>query len=144
MRVAAVDMGTNTTRLLVADVDDGRVDEVVRREGRSPGSASRSTGGASSSRPQSPACATSLVDYRREAELLGAERVLAVGTSAVRDADNGEAFLGEVEWSYGFTTRLLTGDEEAALTLAGRHERRADRAADARGSTSAAARPSSS
>ena len=40
-------------------------------------------------------------------------------TSAVRDAENGEAFLGEIEWSYGFTTRLLTGDEEAALTLRG-------------------------
>jgi exopolyphosphatase/guanosine-5'-triphosphate,3'-diphosphate pyrophosphatase len=60
-----------------------------------------------------------LSDYRREAEQLGAERVLAVATSAVRDADNGEAFLGEVEWSYGFATRLLSGDEEAALTLRG-------------------------
>jgi exopolyphosphatase/guanosine-5'-triphosphate,3'-diphosphate pyrophosphatase len=37
----------------------------------------------------------------------------------VRDAENGEAFLGEIEWSYGFTTRLLTGDEEAELTLRG-------------------------
>jgi exopolyphosphatase/guanosine-5'-triphosphate,3'-diphosphate pyrophosphatase len=37
----------------------------------------------------------------------------------VRDADNGEAFLGEIEWSYGFATQLLTGDEEAALTLRG-------------------------
>ena len=37
----------------------------------------------------------------------------------MRDAENGEAFLGEVEWSYGFATRLLTGDEEAALTRAG-------------------------
>ena len=60
-----------------------------------------------------------LTDYRRELESLGAERVLAVATSAVRDAENGEAFLGEVEWSYGFTTRLLTGEEEAALTLRG-------------------------
>ena len=77
-----------------------------------------STGGASCSRPRSRAC-NILVDYRREAEDLGAERVLAVGTSAVRDADNGEAFLGEVEWSYGFTTRLLSGEEEAQLTLAG-------------------------
>ena len=42
-----------------------------------------------------------------------------IATSAVRDAENGEAFLGEIEWSYGFTTRLLTGDEEAALTLRG-------------------------
>jgi exopolyphosphatase / guanosine-5'-triphosphate,3'-diphosphate pyrophosphatase len=60
-----------------------------------------------------------LAEYRRELEALGAERTLAVATSAVRDAENGEAFLGEVEWSYGFTTRLLTGDEEAELTLRG-------------------------
>jgi exopolyphosphatase/guanosine-5'-triphosphate,3'-diphosphate pyrophosphatase len=60
-----------------------------------------------------------LVDFRREAERLGAERVLAVATSAVRDAENGEAFLGEVEWSYGFTTRLLSGREEAELTFRG-------------------------
>src|SRR5204862_2886564 len=39
--------------------------------------------------------------------------------SAVRDGENGEAFLGEAEWSYGFTTRLLDGDEEALLTFRG-------------------------
>ncbi len=60
-----------------------------------------------------------LSDYRRELDELGAERVLAIGTSAIRDADNGEAFLGEVEWSYGFTTRLLSGEEEADLTRRG-------------------------
>jgi exopolyphosphatase/guanosine-5'-triphosphate,3'-diphosphate pyrophosphatase len=60
-----------------------------------------------------------LSEYRRRIEELGAERVLCVATSAVRDAENGEAFLGEIEWSYGFTTRLLSGDEEARLTFAG-------------------------
>jgi exopolyphosphatase/guanosine-5'-triphosphate,3'-diphosphate pyrophosphatase len=45
--------------------------------------------------------------------------VLAIATSAVRDAENGEAFLGELERSYGFETRLLSGDEEAELTLRG-------------------------
>jgi exopolyphosphatase/guanosine-5'-triphosphate,3'-diphosphate pyrophosphatase len=44
---------------------------------------------------------------------------LAFATSAVRDAENGEAFLGEIEWSYGFETRLLTGDEEALLAFRG-------------------------
>ena len=44
-----------------------------------------------------------LADYRRELEALGAERTLAIATSAVRDAENGEAFLGEIEWGYGFT-----------------------------------------
>ena len=42
-----------------------------------------------------------------------------MATSAVRDAENGEAFLGEIEWSYGFDTRLLSGDEEAQLTFRG-------------------------
>jgi exopolyphosphatase/guanosine-5'-triphosphate,3'-diphosphate pyrophosphatase len=60
-----------------------------------------------------------LSDYRRTAESLGAERVLLVATSAVRDAENGEAFLGEIEWSYGFVTQLLSGDEEAALMRRG-------------------------
>ena len=60
-----------------------------------------------------------LADYRREIDRLGAERTLAVATSAVRDAENGEAFLAEVEQTYGFVTRLLSGDEEAELTRRG-------------------------
>ena len=118
MRVAAVDLGTNTTRLLVADLDDGNLEEVVRRE-----EITRLGESVDRRRILLPTAIARvrnvLVDYRREAERLGAERVLAVGTSAVRDADNGEAFLGEVEWSYAFTTRLLSGEEEARLTLEG-------------------------
>jgi exopolyphosphatase / guanosine-5'-triphosphate,3'-diphosphate pyrophosphatase len=118
MRVAAVDLGSNTTRLLVADVADGRLDEVVRRE-----VITRMGESVDRRRILLPTAIARvrnvLVDYRREAEGLGAERVLAVGTSAARDADNGEAFLGEIEWSYGFTTRLLDGGEEAELMLRG-------------------------
>lgn len=118
MRVAAVDLGTNTTRLLVADIQDGGLDEVVRRD-----EITRLGESVDRRRILLPTAIARvrnvLVDYRREAEGLGAERVLAVGTSAVRDADNGEAFLGEVEWSYGFTTRLLDGGEEAEMMLRG-------------------------
>ena len=118
MRVAAVDLGTNTTRLLVADVEHGLVEEILRRE-----AITRMGESVDRRRILLPTAVARvrnvLVDYRREAEALGAERVLAVGTSAVRDADNGEAFLGEVEWSYGFTTRLLDGGEEAELMLRG-------------------------
>jgi exopolyphosphatase / guanosine-5'-triphosphate,3'-diphosphate pyrophosphatase len=118
VRVAAVDLGTNTTRLLVADVDDGRVEEIAVRA-----RITRLGEGVDARRKLLPLpiarVRNALTDYRRELESLGAERVLAVATSAVRDADNGEAFLGEVEWSYGFTTRLLSGEEEAAVTLRG-------------------------
>jgi exopolyphosphatase/guanosine-5'-triphosphate,3'-diphosphate pyrophosphatase len=118
MRVAAIDQGTNTTRLLVADVEDGNLSEVVRRS-----AITRLGEGVDERRRLLPLpiarVRNSLTDYRREAERLGAERTLLVATSAVRDAENGEAFLGEIEWSYGFTTKLATGEEEAALMLRG-------------------------
>jgi exopolyphosphatase/guanosine-5'-triphosphate,3'-diphosphate pyrophosphatase len=118
MRVATIDLGTNATRLLVADVDNGRVEEIVRRT-----RITQLGEGVDARRRLLPLpiarVRNVLTDYRREADALGAERTLAVATSAVRDAENGEAFLGEVEWSYGFTTMLLSGDEEAAMTLRG-------------------------
>ena len=117
MRVAAIDLGTNSTRLLVADVD-GTVNELVRRL-----TITRLGEGVDERRRLLPVAIArvrnALTDYRRELEELGAERTLCIGTSAVRDAENGEAFLGEIEWGYGFATRLLTGDEEAELTLRG-------------------------
>jgi exopolyphosphatase / guanosine-5'-triphosphate,3'-diphosphate pyrophosphatase len=117
VRVAAVDLGTNSTRLLVADVD-GTVTEVVRRL-----AITRLGEGVDERRRLLPVPVARvrnvLSDYRRELESLGAERTLCIATSSVRDAENGEAFLGEIEWSYGFTTRLLSGDEEAELTLRG-------------------------
>jgi exopolyphosphatase/guanosine-5'-triphosphate,3'-diphosphate pyrophosphatase len=118
IRVAAVDLGTNSTRLLVADVEDGRVDEVVRRA-----VVTRLGEGVDVRRRLLPLpiarVRNVLTDFRRELESLGAERTLAVATSAVRDAENGEAFLGEVEGSYGFVARLLSGEEEADLTRRG-------------------------
>ena len=117
-RVAAIDLGTNATRLLVADVSNGDLTEIVRRT-----RITRLGEGVDARRRLLPLpiarVRNALTDFRREADELGAERTLAVATSAVRDAENGEAFLGEIEWSYGFATRLLTGDEEAAMTLSG-------------------------
>ena len=118
MRVAAVDLGTNTTRLLVADVGDGRLEE-VERETR----ITRLGEGVDERGRLLPVpiarVRNVLSDYRRTAESLAAERILLVATSAVRDAENGEAFLGEIEWSYGFATRLLSGAEEATLMRRG-------------------------
>jgi exopolyphosphatase/guanosine-5'-triphosphate,3'-diphosphate pyrophosphatase len=117
-RVAAVDLGTNSTRLLVADVDDGRMVD-VHRETR----ITRLGEGVDERRRLLPAPVARvrnvLTDFRRTIESLGAERTLAIATSAIRDAENGEAFLGEIEWSYGFATRLLSGHDEALMTFRG-------------------------
>jgi len=117
-RVGAVDLGTNSTRLLVADVDGDVLHEVTRRL-----TITRLGEGVDERRRLLPVSIARvrncLAGYRHELEALGAERTLCIATSAVRDAENGEAFLGEVEWSYGFTTRLLSGDEEAAMMIRG-------------------------
>jgi exopolyphosphatase/guanosine-5'-triphosphate,3'-diphosphate pyrophosphatase len=118
VRVAALDLGTNTTRLLVADVVDGNMEDVHRES-----QITRLGEGVDTRKRLLPGPMTRvrnvLADYRRTLEELGAERALLVATSAVRDAENGVAFLGEIEWSYGFTTRLVSGDEEAQLTRRG-------------------------
>jgi exopolyphosphatase / guanosine-5'-triphosphate,3'-diphosphate pyrophosphatase len=118
MRVGVVDLGTNSTRLLVADVHEGRVEELARRT-----RITRLGEGVDERRKLLPLpiarVRNVLSDYRRELDELGAERVLAVGTSAIRDAENGDAFLGEIEWSYAFATRLLSGNEEGELTRRG-------------------------
>jgi exopolyphosphatase / guanosine-5'-triphosphate,3'-diphosphate pyrophosphatase len=117
-RVAAVDIGTNSTRLLVADVDGSRFQD-VERETR----VTRLGEGVDERRRLLPLpiarVRNVLSDYRRTIESLGGERTLAIATSAIRDAENGEAFLGEIEWSYGFVTRLLSGHDEALLMFRG-------------------------
>jgi len=117
-RVAAVDLGTNSSRLLVADVEGDRLDEVVRLL-----TITRLGEGVDKRRRLLPLPITRvrncLTEYRRELERHGVTQTLAIATSAVRDAENGEAFLGEIEWSYGFTTQLLSGTQEAAMMIRG-------------------------
>jgi exopolyphosphatase/guanosine-5'-triphosphate,3'-diphosphate pyrophosphatase len=117
-RVAAVDIGTNSTRLLVADVVDGRVEPVVRRA-----TVTRLGEGVDAARRLAPAAIARVYDtleaYHGELAALGAERTVAVGTSAVRDAADGAEFLRGVAARFGFETRALSGDEEAELTRLG-------------------------
>ena len=118
IRVAAVDLGTNSTRLLIADVEGEQLSEIERRL-----TITRLGEGVDSRRRLLPLpiarVRNCLLGYRRAIESHGIDRTLAIATSAVRDAENGEAFLGEIEWSYGFTTRLLDGAAEAAMMARG-------------------------
>jgi exopolyphosphatase / guanosine-5'-triphosphate,3'-diphosphate pyrophosphatase len=117
-RVAAVDLGTNSTRLLVADVDHGRLDELARRL-----TITRLGEGVDDARRLQPAAIGRVRDtlgrYTGLIEELGAERTLCVATSAVRDAENGDAFLRAIGADYGFATRRLSGAEEALMTFRG-------------------------
>ncbi len=119
MRVAVVDIGTNSTRLLVADVgEDGAVVELERRT-----RVTRLGAGVDSSGVLSPAAIervlATLDEYAAVIERLGAVARPAVLTSAVRDAANGAEFVATVEARYGLEARAIEGSEEARLTYLG-------------------------
>jgi exopolyphosphatase / guanosine-5'-triphosphate,3'-diphosphate pyrophosphatase len=117
-RVAVVDLGTNSTRLLVADVSNGEVKELERRTTVTRlGQGVEATG-----RLADEAIARvseALAVYREVIDRLGAERIIAVATSAMRDAENGPAFREEIRKRFGIDARTISGDEEARLTFLG-------------------------
>ena len=118
MRVAVVDIGTNSTRLLVADVGDGTIAELDRRTIITRLGEGVDASGRLGDAPQERVFAA-LEEYAGAIEELDAQRRAAVMTSAVRDAANGAAFRAAVEERYGLPGRTLSGDEEARLTFLG-------------------------
>jgi exopolyphosphatase/guanosine-5'-triphosphate,3'-diphosphate pyrophosphatase len=123
--IAVVDIGTNSTRLLVARVEDGRVEELERQSkvtrlgqdvdatGRLADEAVERVFGV-------------LDDYKQEIEAHEAARVVALATSAVRDSENGDEFRAGVQERFGFELRTISGDEEARLTFLGATSARED------------------
>ncbi len=118
MRVAVVDIGTNSTRLLIADVEGTGVEEVERRTTVTNMGRGVDHTGLICHDAIDDVCAV-VADYKARYEEMGAERVMAIATSAVRDAVNGEAFIAELRERFGLDARLLTGEEEAHLTYLG-------------------------
>lgn len=120
MRVAIVDIGTNSTRLLIADVDraTGSVTDLLRQSRVTRLGAGVDSGGELSAEAVERTRAV-LADYRRLIDEHGCEANLAVLTSAVRDAVNGADFTENVRSDYGLDARTLSGDEEAQLTFLG-------------------------
>jgi exopolyphosphatase/guanosine-5'-triphosphate,3'-diphosphate pyrophosphatase len=118
MRVAVVDLGTNTTRLLVADVVEGQVEELTRRNTVTR-LGERVDSGGELIEAAMERVFNALSEYREAIDELGAERTVAVATSAVRDASNGERFRQELKDRFDIEARIISGDEEAQLTFAG-------------------------
>jgi exopolyphosphatase/guanosine-5'-triphosphate,3'-diphosphate pyrophosphatase len=117
-RVAVIDVGTNSARLLVADVADGRVSPVERRSTVTRLGRGVDLSGRLSAEAIEDACAA-IGEYVATVEELGAEAVDAIATSAVRDAENGSAFVAELRERFALSARVLDGEEEARLTYVG-------------------------
>ncbi len=117
MRIAAIDIGTVTTRLLVADVTDTGIREVERSTDITHlGEGLTSTGQLSDEAMQRVADA--VTRYAVSIDALGVDRVSAYATSASRDAGNGEAFL-ELLGRSGIRPQIVTGATEARLAFVG-------------------------
>ena len=120
MRVATIDLGTNTVRLLVAEAERGAATwQVIEHDQRVTrlGEGSRAAGRLA----EAPAMRTTavVVDYVERARRAGAARIEIVATSAVREAQNGAEYARQLERATGVVVRVIAGEEEARLTLGG-------------------------
>jgi exopolyphosphatase/guanosine-5'-triphosphate,3'-diphosphate pyrophosphatase len=118
MRVAVVDIGTNSTRLLVADVSDGRVREIERHT-----NVTRLGEGVDSSGRLLDAAIervlSTCAEYRRVIDRHSVDQIVAVLTAAVRDAVNGQELEESLRRRFGFEAETISGEREARLTYLG-------------------------
>lgn len=118
MRVAAIDIGTNSVLLLVAEARGGELVPVIERA-----RITRLGQGVDRSRALAPEAIARTLEaleaFGEELRASGAERVAAVGTSAMRDAEGGAMFRERAGAILGAEPQVISGDEEAALTFAG-------------------------
>jgi exopolyphosphatase / guanosine-5'-triphosphate,3'-diphosphate pyrophosphatase len=116
--IAVVDIGTNSTRLLIARVTDGRVEELDRRS-----IVTRLGEGVDSSGRLSDAAMErvfeTLAGYREAIDEQGADPVVAVATSATRDSANGDEFRKALRERFDIDAQIISGDQEARLTFLG-------------------------
>ena len=117
-KVAVIDIGSNSTRLLIADVGAGRVSEVERQSRVTRLGRGVDLSGQLSAEAIEAAC-EAIADYVAICREGGIETVEAIATSAVRDASNGSAFVAELRERFALSARVLDGEEEARLTYLG-------------------------
>jgi exopolyphosphatase/guanosine-5'-triphosphate,3'-diphosphate pyrophosphatase len=119
VRIAVIDVGTNTTRLYVAEVNDGSVTHEITRVS----TVTRLGAGVDASgRLADDALEreyAALAEYRTTLDATPVDRVVAVMTSAVRDASNGPQLADTISTSFGIEAHILSGDEEAQMTYLG-------------------------
>jgi len=116
--VAVIDIGSNSTRLLVAEVASGRVTEVERQSRVTRLGRGVDLSGQLSAEAIEAAC-EAIADYVAICREADVDRIEAIATSAVRDASNGSAFAAELRERFALSARVLDGEEEARLTYLG-------------------------
>jgi exopolyphosphatase/guanosine-5'-triphosphate,3'-diphosphate pyrophosphatase len=118
VRVAVCDIGTNSTRLLVADVEEGRV-RALQRQVVVTGLGAGVDAGGNLAEAGVARTLEVLASYAAAARAAGAATLRVVATSAVRDAADREEFLDRAEAALGVRPEVIDGEREATLAFAG-------------------------
>lgn len=118
-RVGAIDIGTNTALLLVAEItDENEIHPLLEEE-----NIVRLGEGVDASKKLKPRAVARVLnaieEYLQKANALQAEEMVISGTSAVRDAENRSELITQIQDTFGIRMRILSGDEEARLTYFG-------------------------
>jgi exopolyphosphatase / guanosine-5'-triphosphate,3'-diphosphate pyrophosphatase len=118
MRIASIDVGTNTLLLLIADVNGDEIfpihnEQVIARLGKGIDSSGLIR------KEAFDKVADALLNFKARAQSFNVEKIVAVGTSALRDAKNKIDFLKFIEGKTGIKIKVISGAEEARLTYLG-------------------------
>lgn len=119
MRIAAIDIGTNTILMLIAEMNSARQlkvfsdEQVIARLGK----------GVDANKMILPEtfirCKDFLLQYKYKAEIFGIDTIVATGTSALRDAHNRAEFIDSIFQTTGIQIEIISGDDEAVWTYRG-------------------------
>ncbi len=115
MRIAAIDIGTNSVHIIIVQVRPDRSFEIIDREKEMVRLGSGGLGGRSLTEPAMLAALQALGKFTRLAESHDVDEIVGAATSAVREADNGREFLTAIRQRTGIQVRVISGTEEARL-----------------------------
>ena len=118
MLCAAIDIGSNTTRLLVAEPHEGQLKKAMEQRAYTAIGADTKLDG-TISKDKIAEVGDVVCTQLKLAGELGAEQIVAVATAAIRNAPNREALLAAVEEAGGMALEILSGEEEARLSFVG-------------------------
>ena len=115
MRIAAIDIGTNSVHMIVVQVRPDQSFEIVDREKEMVRLGAGGLGGRALTEPTMRSALQALAKFKRLAESHDVDEIVAAATSAVRESENGREFLGAIRQRTGIQARVISGTEEARL-----------------------------
>ena len=115
MRIAAIDIGTNSVHMIVVQVRHDQSFEIVDREKEMVRLGAGGLGGRALTEATMRSALQALVKFKRLADSHDVDEVIACATSAVRESENGREFLTEIQQRTGIQARVISGSEEARL-----------------------------